>query len=369
MKARRLLALALFSALPVRLAAGDLWLQGAAAAQGGGTTGFSPAGTATTSLGSFNVVISAGSSLLANAPALAAFERAAATWESFIADPVTVTISADVRALGSSTILGQASSVILAGGHDLVRNAMAADSAAQADESVVTLLPTAAQMSFTTAPGMTYAGNISISKANAKALGFTGLDAAFGISDATIEFNSAFAFDYDRSDGIAPGTFDFESVALHEIGHALGFLSAVDDVDRAADQSLSIEVQPTTLDLFRFAPGGSEDPATALEFTAAPRNLVPGAEAVFDDLNLELAFSTGFYLGDGRQASHWKDNGLTGLLIGSLDPTIAPQQVFSPSAGDLRAFDLIGWDIVSVPEPACALLLSIGGLLLARHRR
>lgn len=369
MKAQPIFALALSCILPGRLAAGELWQQGTTAAEAGGTGGFSPAGSTTTSLGAFNVVISAGASLLGNAPALAAFERAAATWESFIADPITVTISADVRALGSATILGQASSVMLAGGHDLVRNAMVADSSGQADESVVALLPTAAQMSFTTAPGMTYAGNISISKANAKALGFTGLDGVFGISDATIEFNSAFAFDYDRSDGIAPGTFDFESVALHEIGHALGFLSAVDDIDSAASQSLSLEVQPTTLDLFRFAPGGPADPATALEFTAAPRNLVPGAEAVFDDLNLELAFSTGVNLGDGRQASHWKDNGLTGLLIGSLDPTIAPQQVFTPSAGDLRAFDLIGWDLASVPEPACALLLSCGGLLLARRRR
>lgn len=370
MKTLRLFLLALSCAASGRVAAEDLWRHGAAAAEAGGPGGFSPAAPATTSLGAFNVVISPGASLLGNVPALAAFERAAATWEGLISDPITVTISADVRALGSTTILGQASSVMLAGSHDLVRNAMVADSAGQADEAVVALLPTAAQMSFTTAPGMTYAGNLSISKANAKALGFTGLDAVFGISDATIEFNSAFAFDYDRSDGIAPGTFDFESVALHEIGHALGFLSAVDDVDWAASQNLAIEVQPTTLDLFRFAPSGPADPATALEFTAAPRNLVPGAEAVFDDLNLELAFSTGVYLGDGRQASHWKDNGLTGLLIGSLDPTIAPQQVFTPSAADLRAFDLIGWDIASVPEPAAVALILLGGFLpLARRRR
>ena len=37
--------------------------------------------------------------------------------------------------------------------------------------------------------------------------------------------------------------------------------------------------------------------------------------------------------------------------------------------GDLRAFDLIGWDLASVPEPACALLLSCGVLLLVRRRR
>jgi len=43
--------------------------------------------------------------------------------------------------------------------------------------------------------------------------------------------------------------------------------------------------------------------------------------------------------------------------------------VFLPSGADLRAFDLIGWDIVSVPEPASMLLLSLGGLLLGVRRR
>ena len=365
MMPRTLLALFACTAIPSPAFAADLWVQGG----GPEASGLSPAGTATTSLGSFNVVINAGTALQANAPAMAAFERAAATWESYLADPVTVTIDADVLNLGSSTILGQASSVMLAGGHDLIRDAMVADSAVDFDDGVVSLLPTAAQMSFTTAPGMTYGGNIAISKANAKALGFTGLDTAFGISDASIEFNSAFAFDYDRSDGIAPGTFDFESVALHEIGHALGFFSAVDDVDFAVSQSLVIEVQPTTLDLFRFALGGGGNPATALDFTTGGRNLEPGSAAIFDDLDLEAAFSTGVATGDGRQASHWKDNGLTGVLIGSMDPTIAPQQVFQPSGADLRAFDLIGWDIVSVPEPGAVLLLSFGGLLFGIRRR
>ncbi len=362
---RTLLTLSAFSAAPCAALAGDIWIQGA----GPETSGLSPAGTPTTSLGAFNVVITAGNSLQANAPALAAFERAAATWESYISDPVTVNINADVLNLGAPTILGQASSVMFVGGHNVIRNAMVADGVGESDDGVVALLPTAAQMSFTTAPGMTYAGNISISKANAKALGFTGLDTVFGISDASIEFNSAFAFDYDRSDGIAPGMFDFESVALHEIGHALGFLSAVDDVDFAVSQNQTIEVQPTTLDLFRFASGGAGNPTTASEFTTGARNLEPGPAAIFDDLSLEAAFSTGFFGGDGRQASHWKDNGLTGVLIGSLDPTIAPQQVFVLSGADLRAFDLIGWDIVSIPEPASMLLMSLGGLLFGIRRR
>jgi hypothetical protein len=369
MRSRVLVLLAAAACPGLSLAfATDLRLEEAPAASGSGS-GLSGGGTAFSSLGAFNLVIDPGASLQANAPALAAFERAAATWESYLSDPVTVTITADVRDLGSPSILGQAGSVMLAGGHDLIRDAMLADSAGESDDAVVALLPTAAQMTFTTAPGMSYAGNIALSKANAKALGFTGLDAVFGISDASIEFNSAFAFDYDRSDGIAPGTFDFESVALHEIGHALGFLSAVDDIDFAVSQNIGIEVQPTTLDLFRFALGGAGNPATEGEFTTGARNLEPGVAAIFDDLSLEAAFSTGVSEGDGRQASHWKDNGLTGVFIGALDPTIAPQEVFLLSPSDLRAFDLIGWDLVSVPEPALAMLLPLSLLLLGGLRR
>jgi hypothetical protein len=36
--------------------------------------------------------------------------------------------------------------------------------------------------------------------------------------------------------------------------------------------------------------------------------------------NLAL-FSTGLYQGDGNQASHWKDDVLTGSFIGIMDPT------------------------------------------------
>ena len=146
------LSLAVSSAIASTALAGGLRVQGT----GPEASGLSAAGTATTALGGFNVVINPGTALQANAPALAAFERAAATWESYLSDPVTVNISADVLNLGSSTILGQASSVMLAGGHDLIRDAMVADSAGESDDGVVALLPTAAQMSFTTAPGMTY---------------------------------------------------------------------------------------------------------------------------------------------------------------------------------------------------------------------
>ena len=44
-------------------------------------------------------------------------------------------------------------------------------------------------------------------------------------------FSSAFSFDFNPDDGVTAGQMDFIGVAIHEIGHALGFISGVDTYD------------------------------------------------------------------------------------------------------------------------------------------
>jgi len=319
------------------------------------------------SLGSFDLVINAGPTLAANAPALAAFERAAMTWESWIADPITVTIDADLQDLMNPSVIGQANSVSFSFAYDVARDAMAADAADEADDAIVSALPTFAQASFSLPTGITHAGGVQLNKATVKALGGTGFDEEYGATDATITFNTQFAFDFDSSDGIGAGLTDFETTALHEIGHALGFTSTVDLVDFAVDGGLTGTVNPTGLDLFRFENGTANDPETLAEFTTAERSLDPNVDAIFDDLDGEARLSTGVETGDGRQASHWKDNNLTGVLIGTMDPTLAPEQVFVLSTLDLRALDLIGYEI-AIPEPS-TVWFTLCGLLVWRRRR
>ena len=135
-------------------------------------------------------------------------------------------------------------------------------------------------------------------------------------------------------------------------------VTTVDSLDQGAPL---IDVLP--LDLFRFSSTGVNDPTNASEFTTKPRDLRPGVDSSFDDITNEYRMSTGFVnLGDGRQASHWKADELAGPNIGIMDPTLAPGALFLPTDADYRAFDLIGYDFVPVPEPGSILAMAVVGL-------
>ena len=113
------------------------------------------------------------------------------------------------------------------------------------------------------------------------------------------------------------------------------------------DQVGPSAVKPAPLDLYRFK--SDNLPTTPATFTSLARNFVPGHDDVTSDTVTSPRMSTGFTQGDGRQASHWKDDTLTGFLIGVMDPTLSFATIEDVNETDFHAFDLIGYDLNTAP--------------------
>jgi len=285
-------------------------------------------------------------------------QAAADRWEELIDDPVTVRIQIGLVNIPNG-FLAAATRSIVGVNYDPLRDLMIMDASSQ-EEALLNQLPvemSAFPMSFRFGSGQTLTsadlGMIDVTRANAKALGIAVPPVPEqGDIDGQIVINTAqdILWDFDRSDGISAGHTDLFLAMLHEYGHTMGFVSGTDDVDRGFDPTA------TTLDFFRFSNGLS--PNTTTNFQRFFRELRPGGEAAFDvDIEVNNApiipeitdsfrFSTGANMGDGRQASHWKDDFLTTQYIGVMDPTLAAGAfIVDPiTRADLLAFGLIGWD-------------------------
>jgi Matrixin len=310
------------------------------------------------------------------------FVQAANRWSGLFTDSVTVNLEIGFQAM---SFLGSTSTTDVAFSYTSVRSALISDALTSNDALAIAHLPNAPafdlMLNYTnnnpngSGSAVAYLDNdgdannstVLMTKANAKALGLR--SSTNPDTDGTIRFSSSYAWDFDSSDGVTAGSYDFVGVAAHEIGHALGFFSGVDELDTRStgtfhDDDYFQYVYP--LDLYRrsalsLANGGD----TTLEWTAGNSNAYFSLDGGITNLAL---FSTGRIHGDGRQASHWKDN----LGIGLMDPTASLGETLSFTGRDLQAFDVIGWNLspsASAPEPGALALTLLGAFGLAVTRR
>ena len=377
--------------------ADDVDYQGELSANAGGFGGIGSAPPSNVT-GGLTFILNDLGGVGAGTQARAGFEAAAAIWSSILRDPVTIRL--DVRfAQLAPNVLGSTGSTTNTINYAGLKTLLALDAKSGYDAHAVNSLQPGATVAFlsneagncvTNVPTCQAIStnsrtvdndntfdnlNIQINTAQVKALGLNPIYAASNTTqrDGSVSFSNQFNWDFDRSDGLDPALIDFVGVAAHEIGHALGFRSGVDTADINANQNragLDGIAWGTVWDLFRY---GNFNGDRVLDWTVGgtPCASINGGATCLGNL------STGATFGDLRQASHWKDDALTGTTLGIMDPTRTGFQggitFLNPTGLDRIAFDVMGYD-VAVPEPATwAMMIAgfgfVGGALRRRRHQ
>jgi len=343
------------------------------------------------------IILRATDQLLANPDALLSFRRAAARWERYLTSRVTVVIDVDF----GPTRWGNAYAAGVLGSTSSAFKLVTAQdgsylSVADIKTALINNHSTDTQLfnlyNAIPVPTPSTSGN-NLGPVVGGMINFQGLGIIEAEADPDINvnpfgnvpaigFNSAFEWDFDPSDGIEGGHYDFDGTVTHEIGHALGFNSIIGLLTDTKDYF-------TPWDLFRVRPEAVE-PGDLTGFANAERVVTPGPVAtevdvvengvtyykptqVFFDGLVELPVSTAKNSdrtgGDGQQAGHWKDDALRppslgeSRFMGIMDPTAnsGTRDIILPN--DLRMLEVIGWNVDYSPEYASVMLISEGDTL------
>ncbi len=294
------------------------------------------------------------------------FEMAAAIWKKVLKDDITVTLEIHgVAQLENERAIGGAVPITVNQHYGVFKQYQAQDATSEDDRQASQNLQEGNTTDFLV-NGKVVARNseMLLTSAQARALGMEEAIAVGnstsgnndwerdtvekGTLDGRILINNSFdwGYNYTREDTAPTGKLDFLSMALHEIGHSLGFVSGMDGtIDVEEQLSGSIQVKDfTVLDLFRHTEASKQ--IESIDGNLSSLTVGEAAYLSVDNGATNIGdFATGTDRskgGDGSQASHWKR---AKEAMGIMDPTLAYDEFVGLSERDIRAMDILGWDV------------------------
>lgn len=335
------------------------------------------AGVASPALAGTTIILN-GVESIGNAGARKGYQIAAKYWESVLTNDATVAFNVGFASLAPD-VLAQASSNRTDVRTKVIYDAMMASGNSALDATAMASLTAEIEAaggngvnmrlsSVDLGTGFTFFDDYSegdfsnneYTYANTSVLKALGLIGGTGV-DAAITFSSDYAFDFNPANGVSGESIDFIGVAIHEMGHGLGFVSDVDFYDfltcpsgpacGAVDDMFlqNYGGLNSTLDLFRYNGLGELD-------WSVGANTFFSIDGGLTQYNGSSRFSTGAFNGDLNQASHWKapvaigPNGLgytcsKANRIGVMNPYLCDGQDADITNEDIAAFDAMGWNV------------------------
>ncbi len=256
------------------------------------------------------------------AAAQASWIAAANLFTSKYNDNIHVNITVD--AVTGSGILGQSSTPIFQVTYANLRTAMINDAKSASDFTSV-----GAGGSITAADPSAPGNLWWVTRAQRKAIGLAASDLT---NDGTITFGTGFSYTF--SGAIAPGTIDFMGVAAHEISEVMGRIGI-------SGGTVGGTVSYTLLD--------------DLSYTgAATKGLGNGAGNFFSiDNGITLLKAFNNQAGNGGDSRDWasgSNDSFNAFSSAGANPV---------TAVDYQEMDVLGYDLVAVPEPATVALMGL----------